>query len=94
MRTVREGLAYTEQCRTLKVDIRRLDEVLAGTVFAVAKAPDYFPEVPDTDLRIVPVGQHFGIPALRIYYRWNPGSEYVDLEWIEEVTDDPDDPVA
>jgi len=94
LRTVREDPRFAEQCRELKLDIRRLDEVLLGATFAVARRPDYFPRIPETDLRVIVTGKFRELPPLLIFYRLARADEYVDLVGIERWSADPDDPVA
>lgn len=95
MRTIRESLRYTEQCTKLGVTVRRLDEATASICWAASIDPTVFPVVPGTDMRQAVVRAFPEVPRLRILLRTlTESSEYVELEWIEMVSEDPEEPVV
>lgn len=92
MRSIRESPRYQDQVDGLGVSVQRLDEVLQdGVLWAAANDAEAFAKVPGTDLRCILTDPFPGIPALRIFFRLD--ELYVDLEWIEEVPSDLDEPV-
>jgi hypothetical protein len=91
VRTIRESPRFQLQCKELGLAIRRLDEVLIGATWAMAKHPEQLPLIPDTDLRVVLTAPFPDLPALVIFARI-ADRNYVDLEWIETVQEDPSEP--
>lgn len=91
VRTIRESPRFKLQCEELRLTVRRLDEVLRGATWAVAKHPERLPLIPNTDLRIVLTKPFPDVSALRIFFRI-ADENYVDLEGIETVQEDPSEP--
>ncbi len=92
MRTIRECREYVEQYEKLGLEIRRLDEVRESVDWALARHPETFVEVPDTNLRLLPTAEFPEVPALMLHYRL-VGTDYIDLVWVELREEDPDEPL-
>ena len=91
-RTIRDGLTFSAQCRELGASIKRLDEVLRGATWALALNAEAFPDVTGTGIRVLHVKRFPGIPRLRIFFKI-ADDDYIDLMWIEEIGEDPTEPV-
>jgi hypothetical protein len=91
LRSVRESSRFAEQVADLDVSVKRLDEVLAGVTWAAATNAEEIAPVPGTDLRCIKVEPFPDIPRLRVYLQI-ADAEYVDLQWVEIIQEDPDEP--
>lgn len=91
MRTIRESLRFKLQCEELGLEVRRLDEVLAGATWAMAKHPEHLLLIPNTELLVVLTAPFPNLPALVIFARI-ADENYVDLVWIETVQEDASEP--
>jgi len=69
VRTVREGLEYAVQREKLGLDVRRLDEVQESVIWGVSSSAEVFTPVAGTDLRVIPMAEFPGVPALRVFFR-------------------------
>jgi hypothetical protein len=61
---------------------KRLDEVLDGVTWVLARRPESFSQIPGTDVYMAKTDP-FGIPALYIWFTFD--EDHVYLESIEEA---------
>ena len=86
IRTIRQEPKFDEQLDGLGITCKRLDAILEGVGFALARAPESFERVPGTLLSILKTAVHPGAPSLRVFFTYN---EYeVHLLMIEFCEDD------
>ncbi len=71
LRTVREEPKFLEQCQALAVSHKRLDDVLSGLYFSLARQPEIFPKVPGTSLSLAKTAMYPDAPALRIFFTYS-----------------------
>ncbi len=81
MRGIREEESYQGCCARLGLDAQRLDDILIGVTFSLARDPDQFEQIRGTRFRILLVDAWPGLPALRIYFVVE--EFFCDLVWIE-----------
>lgn len=93
MRDIRESTLFSEQCTQLGVGVRRLDDVLESAVWAVANAADDLPTIPGTKLGWIPISSWPGVPEMIVLFRIE-NDDLVELQWIEIVQQDPDEPTG
>lgn len=98
LRTVSEADSFGESRAVLGVSVKRLDEVLEGAVFVVARGPEECHPIPKTNLRIIISDPFPDMPRLRIFFRIVSESE-CEFLWIEVASlpdeeDIPDDDLA
>ncbi|WP_143448750.1 hypothetical protein [Kineosporia sp. A_224] len=74
------------------MSVKRLDEVTSGVVWAAGINAELLPAVPGTALRCVITDAFPDAPSLRIFLKIED-SDYVELVWIEPVTEDFDEPI-
>jgi hypothetical protein len=87
LRTVIETRVFLGQKSELSPAVERLDEVLFGVTWALARNPERFPLVlQDPDIRVVKTDRVKEIPALRIFFSSNANE--VKLLWLEELGED------
>ena len=89
---IRWSKAFEAEVDNLGLSVKRLDAVLWTTDWALHRAPTFFPAIPGTSLRLMPIDPFPEVPALRIYYRIED-DHIVELEWIEPVTEDLSEPI-
>jgi hypothetical protein len=53
------------------VSHKRLDGVLAGLYFSLARHPEAFPKIPDTSLSMARTAVYPDAPALRIFFTYS-----------------------
>ena len=84
MRTIREETKYREQLDALAIDHKRLDDLMLGLMFALARSPEQFHKIPGTSLSIAKTDVYPGAPALRIFFVYNPYEVHLlAVEFIE-----------
>ncbi len=86
IRTVRQENKFDEQVTNLGITCERIDDVLSGVFFALARQPEAFSRVPGTELWIIKTSVHPGAPSLRIVYTFNEME--VHLLMVEFCEDD------
>ncbi len=88
-RTIRQEPKFNEQLEALGISHKRLDEVLEGVAFALAREPERFPRIPGTQLSIVKTPVYLNAPSLRIFFTYNTyNEEEVHLLTVEFCEDD------
>ena len=85
-RTIRQEPKFNEQLEALGISYRRLDEVLEGVCFALAREPERFSRIPGTQLSIIKTPVYPNAPSLRIFFTYN--EEEVHLLAVEFCEDD------
>ncbi len=65
----------------LAVDHKRLDELMLGLTFAIARSPEQFLRITGTSVSIAKTDCYPNAPALRIFFTYNPYE--VHLLWLE-----------
>jgi hypothetical protein len=86
IRTIRQEPKFDEQLEGLGVSCKRLDAILEGVGFALARAPEAFERVPGTLVSILKTAVHPGAPSVRIFFTYN--EHEVHLLMIEFCEDD------
>lgn len=89
-RTIRHDHDYEDQARRLGLSHKRLDEVLDGVTWAIARSPAEFELMLDTGLRLVKTDPFPDAPPLRIYFTWDE-DDNCTLRWIEAADDLPEE---
>jgi hypothetical protein len=85
LRTIREEHKYREQLDALAISHKRLDEVMIGVSFTMARNPEEFTKVPGTNLSIARTDAYPDAPALRIFFTYNPYEVHLlFVEFAEE----------
>ncbi len=70
IRNIREEASFVESRDKLGATVKRLDEILWGVTWALAKDAECASwAVPDTPIRVVLTDAFPDIPSLRIYFR-------------------------
>ncbi|HEY4007414.1 MAG TPA: hypothetical protein VGM60_19835 [Pseudonocardia sp.] len=92
MRSIRWSELFRLQCARLALDDRVLDEILWGIEWAVVRDVTRYPAVPCTPYRVVHTNEYPGKPELIMFYEILT-EELVEFVWIEENTEDRDDPL-
>jgi hypothetical protein len=80
---IREEEAYRESKNKLRHSTKRLDEVLFGVMWVLARRPDSFPKIPGLQLYVAKTDRFSTNPALYIWYTFD--SKTVSLLLIEEA---------
>jgi hypothetical protein len=84
LRTVIETTEFLTQKAKFNLSAQRLDEVLFGVTWALARHPEYFSQVlPKSDIRLIKTDSILDVPAFRIFFTFN--SNEVRLLWIEAI---------
>lgn len=84
MRTLSEFDGFFEQLKTLG-DIRYLDRVLSGVMWAISESAEDFDLVPGWQtLRIAKFDVVQDMPPMRLYFRIKDENEVI-LYWIETI---------
>lgn len=86
LRTIRQEPKFDEQLRELGISCRRLDEILDGVCFGLARDPESFGVVPGTHLSILKTAVFPQAPSLRIFFTYTDNE--VCLLWVELCEDD------
>jgi hypothetical protein len=71
LRTIRQEPKFDDQIKTLGISHSRLDEVLDGVCFALARHPESFENVKGTNLSILKTAVYPGAPSLRIFFTYD-----------------------
>jgi len=71
LRTIREEPKYKEQLEALALSYERLDEILTGVYFTLARHPKIGIQIPSTTLFLIKTDIYPDAPALRIFYTFN-----------------------
>lgn len=82
MRDIVEDHSFDRARALLGIDIRRLDEILEGLTFTLARNPELFERVPGTYLRVALTTRFPDVPALRVFFTVD--AQRVTLVAIEE----------
>jgi len=82
-RTLREEKQFAEEKAKLKHSAKRLDEVLSGLSWTLARRPDSFPNVPGLKLYLAKTDPFPGTPALFVWFTFDEDMVY--LLSIEEA---------
>jgi hypothetical protein len=90
LRTIRQEPCFDEQVRILALDHARLDEVLGGVFFVLARSPERYPCIERTNLRAFCTRVYPSAPSLRIFYTFD--EDTVSLHFIEFAPSEPDSP--
>ena len=84
-RTIREEPKFDEQRAKLGVSHKRLDEVLAAFHYALCHAPERYPRVPGTTLRVLKTSVYPGAPSLRIFFTFDEHEVHlITIEFCDE----------
>lgn len=84
MRNIVEDSLFATQKRKLKHSARRLDSILDGITWALARKPEQFPRVPDTEkLYLAKTDPFPGAPRMYVWYTFDEKNVY--LLSIEEA---------
>ena len=88
LREVIESLQFQDQVKDLGVSVKRLDEVLFGVTWRIARTPDQCPLAIEgrSDLRITKTVKASSVPPLRILFAFDEGR--VTLLQLSEVPAD------
>lgn len=87
LRTIRQEPRFDEQLGELGVSHKRLDEVLAGAAFGVSHAPENYPIVPGTVLRVLETVTYPNAPSIRIFFTFDDEEvHFLHVEFCEEVS--------
>lgn len=86
LRTIRQEPKFDEEIKALGISCQRLDEILEAIGFALARAPEVFPQVPGTRVSILKTAVYPGAPSLRVFFTYN--DEEVHLLMVEFCEDD------
>jgi hypothetical protein len=81
IRTIIREHLFQRQLEGLALEHRRIEEVLAGIEYGLAKHPEMFEKIPDTRDSIVTTYFYPDAPAIRILFSYN--AVEVHLEAIE-----------
>jgi hypothetical protein len=81
LRDVFEEPLFSEQLERLAIGYERLDTVMEGVVFELARDPERFPRIPGTCLSAVTLELFDGLPSVRFLFTFN--NERVSLIAID-----------
>lgn len=85
LRTIVEGKTFKIARAALGKSVKRVDEIIDGALFVIARNPEKFHAIAKTDgVRIVTTDPFPGAPRMRIYFRGIDEST-CELLWIEEA---------
>ncbi len=87
-RTVLESPQFAEERAGVALDVKRLDEIMEGIVWALERDPRRFPQVRGTRLHRVLTDPFPDAPALRVWYTYNILTQEVHLLSIQAVDDE------
>jgi hypothetical protein len=68
MRTIIEEDSFRQSLKKLGISPKRLDELVEGVIFAVAKSPETFPEVPGTGIHRLQILPFPGMKRLNVWF--------------------------
>lgn len=90
LRTVIEDKQFNEQKQKITPDVRRLDEILFGITWTVARGPEECPRVLENpDIRVIQTNRFMDIPRLRIFFTFD--DKEVHLKWVEVLEEAEDE---
>ena len=81
IRTIVRGHLFQRQLEGLALDHRRIEEVLAGIEYGLAKHPEVFETIPGTPDCMVTTYVYPDAPSIRILFRYTATT--VHLEAVE-----------
>jgi hypothetical protein len=84
-REIREEQAFQDAKRKLQHSAKRIDEILFGVTWVIARKPESFPKVPGLDLYVAKTDALLGAPALYIWFTFD--STTISLLLIEKAPD-------
>ncbi len=84
-RDIREEEAFKDAKNKLRHSAKRLDEVLFGVTWVMARKPESFPKIPGLDLYVAKTDATPNTPALYIWFTFDDA--VVSLLLIEEAPD-------
>lgn len=82
---IREEESYKDAKSHLRHPARRLDEILCGVMWVLARKPDSFPKIPGLDLYVAKTDPFSDNPVFHIWFTFDPN--IVSLLLIEEAQD-------
>jgi hypothetical protein len=82
-RDIREEQAFKDAKSKLRHSAKRLDDILFGVTWVIARKPESFPKIPGLDLYVAKTDASLDAPALYIWFTFD--STVVSLLLIEEV---------
>ncbi len=86
LRTIREEPKFEEQCQALAIIHKRLDEVLSGLYFSLARHPETFPAIPGTSLSIAKTAVYPDAPAVRVFFTFSDTEVHLlTIEFTEDL---------
>jgi hypothetical protein len=80
-REVIERRQFQQEKGKLKHSEKRLDEMLDGIIWTLARLPESYPQIPGTDLYLAKSDAVPGVAGLYIWFRYNENQVF--LESIE-----------
>lgn len=73
--------AFIRELEAIVPASARVDQMLDGVEWVLARTPQVHAEAPGSDLRVAVT--QFGDPKLRVFYRWKEGDTVVSLEHVD-----------
>ena len=67
-RTIRQEPSFDEDLESLAISHQRLDEVILGASFFLARQPELCHKVPGTTLRVFKTAVYPNAPSIRIFF--------------------------
>lgn len=87
-RTIVESKLYAESKAGLPVTCERLDEILNGILWVLARKPDFFPRVPGTIIHRAKTEKFPNLPVFRIWFTYDADEVCLQLIECAEQEDD------
>jgi len=81
-RDIREEEAYKDAKQRIRHTARRLDEILSGVTWVMARKPESFPKIPGLDLYVAKTDPSPDAPALYVWFTFDDTT--VSLLLVEE----------
>lgn len=84
IRTIVKECLFEEQLVGLAISHRRIEEVLSGIEYGLAKHPEMFEKIPDSQDSMVTTYFYPNAPAIRILFTYTPTEVHlVAIEFAE-----------
>lgn len=89
-RTIRQAPEFAKQIEWFELGYKRLDEIMDGVTWSIARNPGVFPLMAGTGLRLAKTDPFPNSAPLRIYFTWDE-DDNCTLRWIEPMDDLPEE---
>lgn len=71
LRSIEESPLYSQQVQAIG-DVRHMDEALEGVIWALSKNAELFPELPNTNIRVIKTREferkRFSVTPLKVWF--------------------------